>query len=191
MQRPASSPRPIAAPAFTSCLACVLALAAASCTAPPRAPTPIAAPVVRPVSPSPAPPRAVDWRDWPLTPGTWTYRQDARGSLALFGQPGTDALLTLRCARTDTGAPRSIYLSRAGSATAALVLLATSLTRSLPVQPTGGTPPFVAAVLAPADALLDALGFSRGRFVVEQAGAATLVVPAWPEIERVTEDCRR
>ena len=58
------------------------------------------------------------------------------------------------------------------------------------VQATGGTPPYVAAALAPSDALLDAMGFSRGRFVVEQADTPTLVVPAWAEVERVTEDCR-
>lgn len=167
-----------------------LALLVASCSAPPpRAPAPAPAPVVRP-APPPAPPRAADWRDWPVTPGTWTYRQDARGSLALFGQPGTDALLTLRCARNDNGAARAVYLSRAGVAATPLTLRTTSTVRALAVQPTGGTPPFVAAALAPTDPLLDAIGFSRGRFTVEQAGSATLVVPAWPEIERVTEDCR-
>jgi hypothetical protein len=41
------------------------------------------------------------------------------------------------------------------------------------------------------DSLLDAMGYSRGRFIVEQAGLPTLVIPAWPEIERVIEDCRR
>ena len=60
----------------------------------------------------------------------------------------------------------------------------------MPVQPTGGTPPYVALALTASDPLLDAMGFSRGRFVIEQAGAAPLVVPAWAEIERVTEDCR-
>ena len=178
MQRPVPSLGPV--------VALGLAMAAASCTAPPpRAPAPPPAPIVRP-TPPPAPPRAADWRDWPVTPGTWTYRQDARGSLALFGRPGTDALLTLRCDR----AARAIFLSRAGVATAALTLRTTSTVRALAVRPTGGTPPFVAAALAPADPLLDAIGFSRGRFAVEQAGTTTLVVPAWPEVERVTEDCR-
>ena len=40
------------------------------------------------------------------------------------------------------------------------------------------------------DELLDAMAFSRGRFVIEQAGAPTLVVPAYPEVGRVIEDCR-
>ena len=164
----------------------VSALLVSSCTpAPPRGPAPVVV-APRPAPPPPASAPAADWRDWPVTPGTWTYRQDARGSLALFGMPGGDALLTLRC---DLAA-RAIYLSRAGSAPAPITLRTSSTVRALGVQPTGGTPPYVAAALRPGDPLLDALGFSRGRFTVEQPGAATLVVPAYAEVERVTEDCR-
>ena len=63
------------------------------------------------------------------------------------------------------------------------------MARTLAVQPTGGTPAYVAVALTPRDALLDAMAFSRGRFIVEQAGAPTLVIPAWAEVPRVTEDC--
>jgi hypothetical protein len=114
------------------------------------------------------------------------YRRDARGSIALFGPANADASLTLRC---DTAA-RQVYLSRAGSTPTPLTIRTSSLTRALPIQPTGGTPPYVAVALAPNDPLLEAMGFSRGRFVVQQAGMPALVVPAWAEIERVTEDCR-
>uniref|UniRef100_UPI0035C99D06 hypothetical protein n=1 Tax=uncultured Sphingomonas sp. TaxID=158754 RepID=UPI0035C99D06 len=145
---------------------------------------PVATP--RPVPALPAP-QAADWRDWAVTPGDWVYRVDARGSIAVFGTPGADALLTLRCDRqTDM-----VYLSRQGTAVAPLTLRSSSLARSLSVQPTGGTPAYVAAALAPRDPLLDAMAFSRGRFLVEQAGMPTLVVPAWAEVGRVTEDCRR
>ena len=132
------------------------------------------------------PPRVTDWRDVPTTPGTWRYRRDARGSLALFGTAGSDALMTLRC---DPVA-RRVYLSRAGGSAAPLTIRTSSVTRAFPVQPTGGTPPYVAVALSPGDPILDAIGFSRGRFVVEQAGSATLAIPAWAEIERVIEDCR-
>jgi hypothetical protein len=40
------------------------------------------------------------------------------------------------------------------------------------------------------DPLLDALVFSRGRVAVYIADKPALVVPAWPEIARVVEDCR-
>lgn len=130
-----------------------------------------------------------DWRDWPLTPGDWVYRPDARGSIALFGVPGADAVLTLRCDR----AGGAIYLSRQGTATgaAAMTVRTTSLVRTLTMTPTGGIPAYVAVALTPRDGLIDAMGFSRGRFVVEQPGYPTLVVPAWAEILRVAEDCRR
>jgi hypothetical protein len=38
--------------------------------------------------------------------------------------------------------------------------------------------------------MLDAMVFSRGRFVVDRAGAAPLVVPPYAELGRVIEDCR-
>lgn len=173
---------------FSVFTALATALAVVACAGPPPPPPPPPPPRVALPAPRPAPPPVLgaDWRDWPLTPGTWSYRRDERGSLALFGPAGSDALLTLRC---DIAA-RRLYFSRAGDDAAPLTIRTTSATRSLPAQPTGGTLPYVAAALAPSDPLLDAIGFSRGRFVVEQAGAATLVVPAWAEIERVTEDCR-
>ncbi|WP_242096071.1 hypothetical protein [Sphingomonas sp. CROZ-RG-20F-R02-07] len=166
-------------------LAALTALAACGAPAPRPAPEPVRRPPVVTAAPAPVP-LAADWRDWPVTPGTWSYTRDDRGSLALFGTPGADALLTLRC---DLPA-RQIFLSRAGGSPAALTIRTSSVTRALPTRPTGGTPPYVAVALAPRDPLLDAMGFSRGRFAIEQPGAPTLVVPAWAEIERVTEDCR-
>ena len=157
--------------------------------------------VAPPVRPTPAPPQPSapptpvaaaptgDWRDWPITPGDWVYRQDARGSIALFGARGADADFTIRCDR----AARQVYLSRKGTAPAAtaMTIVTTSQTRALRSLPTGGTPPYMAASLQPNDTLLDAIGFSRGRFLVEHTGLPILVVPAWAEVLRVTEDCRK
>ncbi|HWK35282.1 hypothetical protein [Sphingomonas sp.] len=155
----------------------------------PPAPEPPARPVPVP-SPQPAPPPppelGADWRDWPLTPGDWVYRQDARGGIALYGRPGADAALTLRCDRAD----RAIYLSRAGSGATAFTVRTSTQAKTLPAQPTGGSPAYLATRIAPDDRLLDAMGFSRGRFIVETAGMAPLVVPAWAEVLRIVEDCR-
>ncbi len=167
-----------------------LSVAVAACVekAPPPPPRPAPLPTRAPAPLPPPPPPAADWRDWPLTPGDWVYRQDARGSIALFGRPGGDAVLTVRC---DIAA-RMIYLSRSGAGgPAPATIRTTSTARTLGLTPTGGTPPYLAVALAPRDSLLDAMGFSRGRFIIEQAGYPTLVIPAWAEIERVTEDCRR
>ncbi|WP_343520792.1 hypothetical protein [Sphingomonas sp.] len=46
------------------------------------------------------------------------------------------------------------------------------------------------ATLPANDQLVDAMGYSRGRFIVETPGMAPLVVPAWAEVLRVVEDCR-
>ncbi|MBR0553357.1 hypothetical protein [Stakelama marina] len=179
----------------TRSLALALALLAAGCV--PQSPPPLPAPQPSPVptpapapvpTPSPTPQPTGDWRDWPLTPGDWTYRQDDRGSLALFGQPGEDALFVIRCDKQRG----QVYLSRAGLIQGPLpiTIRTTSMTRTVSASPTGGTPPYAAAALAPGDRLLDAMSFSRGRFIVEAAGMPTLVIPAWSEVPRVTEDCR-
>ena len=149
-------------------------------------PAPPPARIATPAPFTPVPELGSDWRDWPLTPGEWRYRRDARGTVALFGQSGADALLLLRC---DPG-ERRMFLSVSGTDATPLTLRASSTARVVPVQPTGGAPAYIAAAFAPTDPLLDALAFSRGRFVVEQAGRPPLVVPAHAEIGRVTEDCR-
>lgn len=147
--------------------------------APPR---PAAAP--RPAAPAPT--YGADWRDWPVAPGAWAYRRDERGSVALFGVEGADAAAVLRC---DRGRGR-LFLSRAGDVPGDLTVRTSSVVRRLPAAPTGGRPPYTAAALAPSDPLLDAMAFSRGRFALEQPGAPPLVLPAYAEVGRVTEDCR-
>jgi hypothetical protein len=169
---------------FFSPLALLLGIGACVPTREP-APAPPARPPAPVVALPPAPPSS-DWRDWPMTAGTWAYRRDGRGSIALFGHAGGEVRLTLRC---DAGA-RRLYLSQEGSSAAPLRVRTSTLTRSLPMQPTGGAPAYVASALTAEDPLLDAMAFSRGHFIVEQPGAPTLVVPAWPEIGRVVDDCR-
>ena len=163
-----------------------LAFAAAGCVAPsPRvatAPAPVAAPPARPF---PAP-IAADWREWPVTPGTWTYARDPRGSVAMFGRVGADALAVLRCDR----AGGRLFLSVAGKTPGAVTVRTSSIARNVPTGATGGSPAYVAATLTPADPLLDAMAFSRGRFALSMAGAPPLVLPAWAEVGRVIEDCR-
>ncbi|MEG8025641.1 hypothetical protein QP162_16920 [Sphingomonas aurantiaca] len=118
--------RSLASPIVLARLAGLATLATiAGCVPPPRA----EAPPPRAEAPAPAPaprpvPIAADWRDWPYSPGTWVYRRDARGSIALFGPANADAALTVRC---DTGA-RQIYLSRAGSTATPLTIRTSSVT---------------------------------------------------------------
>jgi hypothetical protein len=167
-------------------------VALAACVAPSRpapvaepTPAPAPAPVATP-APSPPPPAASNWADWPRTPGDWTWRTDARGTIASFGEQGRDAELTLRCDR-QAGA---LLLARRGSApgNATATIRTTSTARTLAMQPTGDG--YATIRLAPRDAIVDAMGFSRGQFVIEMPPMAPLVAPSWAEILRVAEDCR-
>ena len=151
----------------------------AACVPAPRQPAPVAPPPpVAPLPPAPVP-LAADWRDWPLTPGTWRYQPTPAGSIAGFGTTAAAPIVSLRC----EAATRRIAIVVPGATGPAVTIRTSTALRTLPM--TGGQ-----SVLAATDPLFDAMGFSRGRFVIEQAGAAPLVLPAWAEIERVTEDCR-
>lgn len=164
----------------------LIVLALAGCAAPPPAPEVRPAPVAPVPRPAPAPPPlAANWNDWPFTPGDWAYRRDNRGSIALFGAVGSDAMMTLRCDRTRA----TLYLSLHGPAASATVRT-TTLNRTIALQPTGGGAGYVATALGTGDLLLDAMAFSRGRFVVERSGQSPLVLPPYAEIGRVIEDCR-
>ena len=164
----------------------------ASCAAPAQKPAP---PPVRPIPPRIAPPTVTassDWRDWPLTPGDWRYTAPEYGrSVAMFGTGPSQDVFRIICNAQD----RTITLERDGSPTADPVTIrTTSVSRTLltaAIAHADGWPPVMhEARLGTSDPLLDAMGFSRGRFVVEEAGERTLVIPAWPEILRVAEDCR-
>jgi hypothetical protein len=146
-------------------------------------PTPQPAPAPPPVRPAPPPvalppaPPPADWRDLPLSSGDWTYADRDAVSEARFA-PAGGAGFVLSCDKT---ARRLAIAHEGGDAAGAMTVRTTSEARSFPAA---------RAALAPADALLDAIAFSRGRFVVEQAGRPFMVLPAWPEAARVVEDCR-
>jgi hypothetical protein len=112
------------------------------------------------------------WVDAPLSAGRWTY--GARAG-ATFGPAGAPAL-SVRCT-----APRRIAIERPGAES--LTFRTSAMMRTVAAG--------AAAALDADDPLLDALAFSRGRFAVEAPGQTRLIVPAWPELARVVEDCRR
>jgi hypothetical protein len=168
----------------------IAALPLAACVAPseppPRPAPPVPTPTPTPPPPPPPPPASADWRDWPLTPGTWTYSRNARGNAAQFGASGMPPELLLQC----EGARGRIQIARRGATSANVNVRTTSVARTLSLQPTPAAPGYVSTELGARDGLLDAMGFSRGRFVIEGGGLPTLVVPAWAEVLRVVEDCR-
>ncbi len=166
-------------------LAAIVVLSACAAQRKPLPPTPPPAPPPQPAATAaPAPPPA-DWRDAPLTPGTWTYAIDAGGSLAAFGPADGAPLLSLRCER----ARGQIVMERAGTAPGPvpLTVVTTSTTRAYTASVAGEA---LVLAFAPGDPQLEAIAFSRGRFAIEVPGLPALNAPSWPEIGRVVEDCR-
>jgi hypothetical protein len=95
----------------------------------------------------------------------------ATGSEARFG-----TLLSLQCDKPT----RTVTIGRPGQTVATLTISTDTASRSLP--PNGRISAY--------DPLLDAIAFSRGRFIVSGGTAPTLAVPSWPEAARAIEDCR-
>ena len=167
------------------------ALALTACSAAPPEPAPAPQPEKPVAKPAPAPAPAQpegDWIDWPITPGDWVYREDARGSLALFGETGSPAIVMVRCDQSQG----QLFLSRAGSVgkNATMVLRASAGLQSYPASNSGGTPPYAAISLSPGDIMMDRIAYSRGRFAIETSGLRSIAIPVWPEFSRVVEDCR-
>jgi hypothetical protein len=109
----------------------------------------------------------------PLSAGQWSYRQTPGGSVAQHG-----ANLQILCDR----ASRTVTIARLARVSA-------------PGEPLGISTDSISRVLASTalgarDPLLDAIAFTRGRFVVTGGGGPRLVLPASAEAARSIEDCR-
>ncbi|WP_231466974.1 hypothetical protein [Novosphingobium sp. CECT 9465] len=160
----------------------------AACSSPQVVPPP-PPPVAQRPAPAPPPPPAAafkDWRDAPQTPGDWRYEQRNEGGVARYGS-STATLFALACNR----ASGTVSLIRTGTSSVSLPMsiATTSEIRALSAEPASQTQ--LAATVRAQDAVLDAMAFSRGRFAVEVNGLPTLYLPAWAEVGRVIEDCRR
>ena len=200
--------RPFRRPAPGALLLAPLLVLAGCAT--PSAPPPAAAPPPRipvlaaPRQPIPLAPLA-NWLDYPATAGDWRWRHDSGQSRASFvGADGAE-LLVLRCERargllvierrgarlSPATPPADPLLAEAQTqlsitTTSRVALLAQPL-----VEPDEARGAEALAVALPVgDPLLDAMAFSRGRFMVEARGWMPLYLPAWPEVARVIEDCR-
>lgn len=166
-----------------------LTIALASCVPAKRPPAP--APPPPPAAPAlPAAPPQQDWRDVPLTAGVWSWHGAAgQASIAQFLVPGQQAQFAMKC----DFASRTIRFSRAGAlpASAATMTVTTSFgIFTLPAGNGGGQPPAIVAQATARDPHLDQIAFSRGRFLIDLDGQPRLILPAWPEVARVIEDCR-
>ena len=118
--------------------------------------------------------------------GSWAYATVAGGSEATFANASALPQLTIRCTR----ATRRVAIAKPASGAAPFLNIWTdTLARSVPASFNPQTARLTAE-LAAYDPLLDALAFSRGRIGVTATSSPSLVVPAFPEVARVVEDCR-
>jgi hypothetical protein len=167
----------------------LLSLTLAACVGPPAV-APVQPERPAPVAPpAPAPQPTGDWTVRPLLAGDWSYRPEQSGSVALFGSAAGAATLSFRCQL----ATHRIIISRQGAmvpASGQMIIRTSFGTLQWPAASNAAAQPDSVAIRAAGDAGLDQVAFSRGRFAVEIAGLPMLVVPAWPEVARVIEDCR-
>lgn len=159
-------------------------LALSGCSAvPPAAPPPV--PVVRPaLRPAPAPVATpTDWRDLPLTAGAWQWSAAGGVSRASYGVAGAAPQITMTCQNSR------VRLGMPGLSTMGGVIVITTTTQVRQASAEADTAG-AALTLNSSDRLLDAIAFTRGRWQVEVAGHAPLVLPADASASRVIEDCR-
>lgn len=166
----------------------VFVLALAACVAAPPAPAPAPRPAPAPAPPPvPAPsPVTSHATNGPVTAGDWRWQNNAGSSAASFRDPAGQLLAALRCNR----ASGQVELLRAGRASALQMQVRSETQDRLMPATLSADEAWTVARLAAGDQLLDAIAFSRGRFGLEAPGLPPLVLPAYPELTRVVEDCR-
>lgn len=154
-----------------------------------------APPVTQPAAPPAAaaprlPDIARDWIDRPLSAGTWRYSVSGDGGTrASFGTGEAAELFSIECrAKGQALLARRTLTANPPAGQISMTLRATSGGRAFPASSGDGRA--AVAEIAPPDSHLDALAFSRGRILVAVPGTTDLILPAWPEIARVIEDCR-
>ena len=137
-------------------------------------------------TPAVTPPATPDFTYAIPIAGSWTFAPAPDGSTATFLNASAMPQLTIRCSR----ATRRVSIAKPGSvAMPFLNVWTSSMTRSVPASFDPATAR-ITIQLPAYDPLLDALAFSRGRLAIYVADKPALVLPAWPEVARVVEDCR-
>ena len=169
------------------CLALALLVTLSACVAAPADRTPAPAPEPAPPPPPPAPAPPANWQDLPVTPGDWRYQVEQGIPTAVFGPAGGQVRLMVACIPST----RTVrFTLRPASADARTLSFMTSAgTSALVARPAPEAGAVVAETRA-ADRLLDRIVFSRGHFAVAAGPEPALMLPTWPEVARVVEECR-
>jgi hypothetical protein len=121
----------------------------------------------------------------PVT-GNWSYSVTGDGSEAMFATAAGAPQLWAHCAR----ATRRVLISKSANAAAPFLNVWSSSAQRNLLSAFNPASARLTAELGAYDPLLDALANSRGRVAVGVSGQVPLVMPPWPELARVIEDCR-
>jgi len=131
------------------------------------------------------PPTPFDWTQAELSAGDWRFGVEAGRPGATFSAPERLSLV-LSCERS--GSVSIAFRGMQGQPPPELTIETTFGERRLPT--TSLRMGEMSATLPADDRLLDQMAFSRGRIMIGADSGPVLVVPAWPEIGRVIEECR-
>lgn len=118
--------------------------------------------------------------------GAWTYAATNDGSEARFVDPSAIAQLIVHCTRST----RQVSISKPASAPSAFLNIWTSSQQRSVASAFNPAAARLTIDFQPYDTLLDAISTSRGRIGVSVGAQPPLVVPQWPQVARVIEDCR-
>ncbi|HZU52165.1 MAG TPA: hypothetical protein VE968_09860 [Sphingomicrobium sp.] len=130
--------------------------------------------------------RGLDFSTATPIAGTWNYSSTSDGTEARFIDSTSNPQLIIHCTRET----RIVAISRpAVAASPALDIWTSSEQRSIPSIFNAATGRLTIALSA-GDPILDAMSNSRGRIAVVAGTQPALVLPPWPELARVIEDCR-
>ena len=129
---------------------------------------------------------STDFATAPTMAGNWTYETTSDGSEATFADAYGRPQLSLHC----VGAVRRVSIARPVSAAATAISIWTGDGSRSVAATYDARAARLSAEFAAYDPFLDSIASSRGRFVVSVTGQPALVVPPWPEVARVIEDCR-
>lgn len=183
---------------LTTIAAGALALSLTACIPPAPEPTPAPSPTPTAAvipqtgqqTPLPVSDPADDWHDRALTPGDWRYVRKQSETVAEYATDplAPAALLTIACTRASRQITITANKSQRPSST--MTIRTETMERTLPASQQKPGESYVASDLYARDPLLDAMVFSHGRFAVVIPRSPALILPAWPEITRVVEDCR-
>ena len=131
---------------------------------------------------------AADWRDRPMTPGNWHWSAAGSISAARYQTRDGGTVMAIVC---DQRSRRiALQVQAKGGPDVPVVVTTTSLKRLLSGRTESALSGIATVALDPRDPLLDAMVFSRGRFMIEVPGSQGRYLPSWTEMSRVIEDCR-